>query len=180
MEIKPPTVFTQAAGFTFGGGTAGSGPPKIEHRIGVQAPVGVVWGVLSDFAAWPEWNPLYPEIQGDLRIGSLLTMTLALPGEARRTIQPTIIDWTPDDQIHWSLSLMGGLVRSVRFLELEVLGEENCILSNGEVFGGLLGASVARAKRRAIRRGFTEMGEAAAARAESVWRARRESPISGS
>jgi len=134
--------------------------------------------VMSDISRWSEWNPLYPKAEGDLRIGAVLTLTLALPGEARRTIQPVIQDWVPNDQIHWRLSMLGGLVRSVRYIEIEILGDTSCIVSNGEIFGGLLGAAVANAKRRAIRRGFTEMGEALAARAEAAWTAQGGTPTS--
>ncbi|HEX5378027.1 MAG TPA: SRPBCC domain-containing protein [Phenylobacterium sp.] len=178
MAVKPGEMFTHGAGLTFGGGTAGAGPPKIEHRIGVQAPADVIWEILADIPGWAAWNPLYPQAEGQLRIGGVLTLTVAIPGEPQRVIRPTIIDWVPRDQIHWGLSMMGGLVRSVRYLEIEILGETNCIFSNGEVFGGLLGPTVANAKRKAIRKGFTAMGEALAARAEAAWRARGETPTS--
>jgi hypothetical protein len=169
MAIKAPAMFTPAAGFTFGKGQAGSGPPKIEHRIGVQAPAEVIWQIMADIEGWSVWNPLYPKAEGTLRIGQTLTLTLALPGEPLQTIQPEIIDWVPNDQIHWKLSAMRGLVRTVRFIEIEILGPTNCIISNGEIFQGWLGPSVAQSKRRAIRQGFTQMGEALAARAEAAW-----------
>ena len=180
MPVNPPTMFSPAAGLTFGRGGAGAGPPKIEHRIGIQAPAEVIWAILADLPAWADWNPLYPEAAGGLRIGARLDLTLALPGEAPRHIRPTVLDWVPNDQIHWTHSMLGGLVHSVRYIEIEVLGDANCILSNGEIFQGLLGASVARRKRAAIRRGFKDMGEALAARAEAVWRAGGGQPISAS
>lgn len=176
MALKPPTMFTQGAGFTFGGGAAGSGPPRVEHRIGIQAPVDIIWEILADIPGWESWNPLYPKAAGELRIGEILELTVALPGEPLRHIEPVIFDWTPNDQIHWRLSMMGGLVQSVRFLELEVLGDASCIFSNGELFTGLLGGAVANSKRRAIRKGFTAMGEALAARAEATWRSRGGAP----
>ena len=178
MAIKAPAMFTPAAGFTFGKGQAGSGPPKIEHRIGVQAPAEVIWEIMADFDSWSEWNPLYPKAEGVLRIGEILNLTLALPGEAPQIIQPEIVDWVPNDQIHWKLSMLRGLVRSVRFIEIEILGPTNCIISNGEIFQGLLGPSVAQSKRRAIRQGFTQMGEALAARAEATWKAKAKRPKS--
>jgi len=178
MSVKPGEMFTHGAGFTFGGGAAGAGPPKIEHRIGIQAPADVIWEILADIRGWPAWNPLYVQAEGDLRIGETLALTVAIPGEAHRAIRPVIVDWVPRDQIHWQLSMMGGLMRSVRYLELEILGETSVIFSNGEIFAGLLGPTVANAKRRAIRKGFTALGEALAARAEAAWRERSASPTS--
>jgi hypothetical protein len=180
MAIKAPAMFTPAAGLTFGKGQAGSGRPKIEHRIGVQAPAEVIWEIISNIEGWADWNPLYPKAEGTLRIGQTLTLTLALPGEPHQTIQPEIVDWVPNDQIHWKLSLMRGLVRTVRFIEIESLGPTSCIISNGEIFQGFLGPSVAQSRRRAIRQGFAEMGEALAARAEASWQAKSGAPTSPS
>ncbi len=179
MVGKPGEMFSVAAGFKFnGGGAAGAGPPKIEHRIGIEAPADVVWEILADIPGWESWNPLYPKAAGVLRIGDALDLTVAIPGEPHRAIRPVIVDWVPRDQIHWQLSMMGGLVRSVRYLELEVLGESNVIFSNGEIFAGLLGPMIANSKRRAIRKGFAALGEALAAKAEAEWRARGGAPTS--
>ncbi|MCI3132947.1 SRPBCC domain-containing protein [Phenylobacterium aquaticum] len=185
MAIKPGEMFKPSAGFAFGGGggggaPAGGGGAKIEHRIGVKAPARVLWSIISDLPRWSEWNPIYPKAQGEIRIGSVLTLTLALPGEAHRTIQPVVQDWVPDEQLHWRLTMLGGLVKNVRFIEIEKLSEENSILSNGEIFGGLMGPSIARRMRKSIRKGFTEMGEILAARAEAAWRAEAGDPTSRS
>lgn len=182
MPFQPGEMFKPSAGFVFGGGggQAGSGPPKIEHRIGVQAPASVLWEIIADLPAWSQWNTLYPEAEGEIRIGAPLNLRLALPGQPERMIQPVILDWVPQEQLHWRLSALGGLVTSVRFIEIEAMGPQNAILSNGEIFGGLLGGVVAGRMRKSIRRGFTEMGEALAARAEARWREQGGAPKSES
>jgi len=179
MATRPPAVFSLASGLVFGGAkAAGSGPSKIEHRIGVQAPAEIIWEILANLEGWADWNPLYPRAEGELRIGSTLSLTLALPGEPPMDIQPVVQDWVPEEQIHWRLSLARGLIRSVRYIEIESMGPANCIISNGEIFQGLLGPSIARRQRRVIREGFTLMGEALAGRAEQLWQARGAIPTS--
>ncbi|MFC3067636.1 SRPBCC domain-containing protein [Phenylobacterium soli] len=143
----------------------------IEHRIGVQAPAEVIWNIVSDLERWSEWNPLYPKAAGAIRIGSQLTLTLALPGQAQRQIQPVVLEWVPNEQLHWRLTMLGGLVNNVRYIEIEQLAEESCIVSNGEIFGGLMGPTVAKSLGRAVHRGFREMNEALKARAEAHWSA---------
>src|ERR1700682_2500622 len=108
-------------------------PIKIEHRIGVQAPAEVIWEIVSDLSHWGDWNPLYPRAEGQLRIESRLELVLALPGQKPQVIRPTIIDWVPNEQIHWGLKMMGGLIRSVRYIEIEALTATGCIFSNGEI-----------------------------------------------
>jgi hypothetical protein len=157
-------------------GAAPAKPPpglRIEHRIGIQAPAEVVWEAISDLKAWAEWNPVYPRAAGDIRIGGTLSMTLQLPGQKPQELAPVVIDWTPNELLHWRLSLMAGLVKTVRFIEIETLAEESCIVSNGEIFGGLAGPTAAKRMGNAIYRGFREMDEALKARAEGLWAARK-------
>ena len=144
---------------------------KLEHRLGIQAPPEAIWAVLFDIPGWARWNPLYPEASGQVRIGSKLTLKLTLDGREPQIITPTIIDWVPNEQIHWSLKMLGGLVKSTRYLEIEALGETGCIFSNGELFEGALGPSIAKRLREPIRAGFAAMGEAVKAEVARTWRA---------
>jgi hypothetical protein len=150
-------------------------PPglRIEHRIGIQAPADVIWEAIADLPAWSEWNPLYPRAAGEIRIGATLSMTLALPGQKPQEIQPVVMEWVPNEQLHWRLSLMGGLIKTIRFIEIEKLADESCIISNGEIFGGFIGPRAAKRLGQSIYRGFREMDEALKARAEALWQARR-------
>jgi hypothetical protein len=129
--------------------------------------------VLADLPAWEQWNPLYPKAAGEIRIGGALELTLALPGQKPQAIRPTVVDWVPNEQLLWKLSMAGGLVKTVRFLEIEVLAPGSCIVANGEFLGGLLGPRLGKRAGRAIYRGFREMNEALKARAEAEWRARK-------
>jgi hypothetical protein len=146
-------------------------PIRIEHRIGVQTPPEVIWGMISDIPGWSAWNPLYPKASGEVQFGAPLTLEVALPGEAPRTIRPIVRDWTPNEQIIWTLSLMGGMLRSTRYIEIEKLSETGCIFSNGEIFEGPLMRFIGKRQRRAIKAGFTAFGEAVRERAEALWQA---------
>lgn len=146
-------------------------PVKIEHRIGVRAPAQIIWEIVSDIEGWNAWNPLYPKAAGVVRMGAQLDLELAIPGQERRQIHPVILDWVPNEQIHWRLKMMNGLVSNTRYLEIEALTETGCIFSNGEMFGGFLGPSVAKRMGRPIRQGFRAMGEAVKQRAEAAWAA---------
>jgi len=147
---------------------------KLERRIGIQAPDEIVWEILSDIPGWADWCPIYPRAEGEIRIGDRWTVELALPGEPVRTINPVILDWAPFDHIHWRLDLMRGWARTVRFLEIEKMGDENVIFSNGEIFDGLLGPSIARRLRRPVLDGFEAMNEVLKQRSEALWQARKK------
>jgi hypothetical protein len=150
---------------------------KIEHRVGVQAPAEAIWRVISDIESWGTWNPLYPRAEGKLRIGARLALHLALRDREPETIRPIILDWIPNEQIHWRLTTLGGLVKRTRFLEIEQLGDNACIFANGELFEGPLARLTVRPVAGAMRHGFQTMGEALKAQVEAAWRASPQAPI---
>jgi hypothetical protein len=159
--------------------TEGKPPPpkppsgvRVEDRIGIQAPAETVWEIVYDLARWSEWNPTYPRAEGQIRIGDTLDLTLALPGQQEQQIKPKVLDWVPGEQLHWQLSLMGGMIKTLRYIEIEPLVEEACIVDNGEIFGGFMGPSLGKRMGRTIQRGFKAMNEALKERAEAAWKAR--------
>jgi hypothetical protein len=159
---KPPKSAAPAA--------AGPKGVPIEHRIGIQTPPEVIWDLISDLEGWSRWNPMYPQAKGSLHIGETITATIAIPGMKPREFTATILDWVPNEQLHWRAG--GGLTRMTRYMEIEQLADASCIFANGEIFGGLLGPTIARSMGRSIYRGFREMNEALKEEAETRWRER--------
>jgi len=160
--------------------TEGKPPPpkgpsglRIEDRIGIQAPADVIWEIVYDLPRWEEWNPTYPKASGHVRIGDTLNLTLALPGQPQQELKPKVLDWVPNEQLHWRLSFMGGLISTLRYIEIQPLSEEGCIVDNGEIFGGFMGRSLGRRVGRSVRQGFKAMNEALKTRAEAEWARRR-------
>lgn len=149
----------------------------VEHRIGVQAPAEVVWEVVSDFSTWKDWNPLYRKAEGQMKIGTALTLEQHLPGEPPKVVAPIVQDWVPYEQLHWRSTRLGGFVTAIRYLEIENMGPNNSTFSNGELFMGLLLRFVTREERRKLKAAFTEMGEAVRDRAEVIWSERQKNPI---
>jgi hypothetical protein len=148
----------------------------VEHRIGVQAPAEIVWEVVSDFQSWHEWNPLYRKAEGQLKIGTAMTLEQHLPGQPATVIAPIVQDWVPYEQLHWRSKRVGGFVTAIRYLEIEDMGAGSSTFSNGELFIGMLLRLISRDERRKLRAAFTEMGEAVRDRAEAIWTERQKNP----
>jgi len=64
--------------------------------------------------------------------------------------------------------MVGGLVKSTRYFEIEQLTPVSCIFSNGELFEGIAGPGIAKRLRGSIREGFRAMGEAVKTLAEEA------------
>jgi hypothetical protein len=149
---------------------------KTEHRIGVPAPSTVIWDVLSDLERWGEWNPTHPKITGLLRIGQKLEVHETFGDTPLKVIRPTVVDWVPNAQILWTLSEASGLIRRIRYIEIEQFNDEDtaCILSNGEIWQGLAGARVGKSIRWRLRAGFEAFNVAAAERVAQVMAGRAQ------
>ena len=150
-------------------------PPKapsgvrVEDRIGIQAPAEIVWEIVRDLSRWHEWNPTYPQAEGEIRMGAVLAVTLVLPGQDPQALAPKVLEWVPNEQLHWELRLLGGLIRTLRYIEIETLANRSCVVDNGEIFGGLMGPSLGKRMGRTVQRGFKAMNEALKLRAEAEW-----------
>jgi hypothetical protein len=148
----------------------------VEFRTGVQAPAEIVWEVISDFSTWKDWNPVHPRMEGEMRIGTTLTVDLAHGEGQVTTIQPIVQDWVPFEQLHWRTKRLRGFVTAIRYLEIENMGPASSTFSNGELFMGMLVRWVSRDERRRLRAAYTRMGEAVRDRAEAIWSERQKNP----
>lgn len=158
------------------GGTPAAAPGlrgvRVEHRIGVQAPAEVIWELIRDVDGWSGWNPLYSKASGSLHIGQILDLEVTLRGAKPQPIKATVLEWVPNEQLHFQTKSVGGLLRSTRYVEIEALAEASCIVSNGEIMGGFLGPRLAPSLGPKIYRGLREMNEALKEKAEATWRGR--------
>lgn len=147
---------------------------KLENRVGIQAPAETIWAIVSDIGSWSKWCALYPKAEGVVRMGAELVLDVAVPGQPVRSIKPVVVDWVPNEQLLWRLSMLGGLVKSTRYFEIEELKSGACIFANGEMFEGLLGPQVAKRLSAPLKAAFRDMGEAVKRLAEEA--ASKEAP----
>ncbi len=57
----------------------------IETATDIQAPAARIWSILTDFPAYPAWNPFITAAAGELRPGARLSNSAS--GRASRNIQ---------------------------------------------------------------------------------------------
>jgi len=67
--------------------------------IDVAASPAAVWRVLTDFAAYPEWNPLIRQLVGEPSVGSRLEVTVQPAGGKAMTFRPTVLVAEPEREL---------------------------------------------------------------------------------
>ena len=141
---------------------------ELRAKIEIDAPPERVWQVLTDFAAYPEWNPFIRSIEGEPEVGSRLKVRIEPPGGRGMTFRPTVQAAEPGRELRWLGRLfLPGLVDGEHRLALEPLQGGRSRFIQGERFSGLLVGLLTRTLT-ATERGFQQMNEALKRRVEAA------------
>jgi len=109
----------------------------IHTETEIDAPRDAVWAVLTDFAGYPEWNPLITNAEGTLAVGEILTLRM-LPGGKPQTFTPEVLDVRENAELRWRGALRWSWLFSAEHrFALSVAGEGTRLVQS-EVFRGML------------------------------------------
>jgi hypothetical protein len=148
----------------------------IRSAIEIRAPLEIVWGVLTDFAAYPDWNPHVRRVQGTVGNGAHITIHTRPPGGRVIVMRPTVTRWEPPHELRWRGTFVSGrLFIGEHGFRLETIGAGKVRFAQDETFSGLLVPIYARLRLARTRRGFDEMNEALRERSERLGLAAPES-----
>ena len=140
---------------------------QLHSEIAIDATPQRVWEVMTDFGAYPEWNPFIPRISGPGTVGSRLDMQMQQPGGRRMELRPTVLAAAPAQELRWVGQLgVPGLFDGEHRFRIEPLGTDRVRFVQEERFSGLLAPLVLRFIGSSTRQGFEAMNVALKARAE--------------
>jgi hypothetical protein len=141
---------------------------EIHTEIEIDAPAEKVWRVLTDFAAYPEWNPFIRRGEGDISVGARLHVYIQPSGGKGMSFRPTVLVADPNRELRWLGHLwVPGLFDGEHSFAIESLGEKRVRFIQREQFSGLLVPLLWQQLDRDVRRGFEEMNQALKLRSES-------------
>jgi hypothetical protein len=140
---------------------------QLNAEVQVQASPERVWEVLTDFAAYQDWNPFIVEAAGQAVPGSRLELRLRLPGRRATTIRPEVLDAEPARRLRWLGRLaVPGLFEGEHSFTIEAAGPGRVRLRQHEEFRGLLAPLLLALIARPTLEAFHLMNQALAARVE--------------
>ena len=141
---------------------------QIRTDILIDASADRVWEVLSDFAAFPEWNPFLRAVEGHLTAGSKLEVRIQQEGGAGKTFKPTVLKAEPGQELRWlGRLMMPGLFDGEHYFIIESIGDVQVRFIQGEQFSGVLVPIMAlMGLFKKTEQGFGDMNQALKARAE--------------
>jgi hypothetical protein len=139
---------------------------RLSTHVDIQATPDRVWDVLTDLAAYSEWNPFIVRAEGVLAPGQRLTLTMQPVGGRAMTLRPRLAEVAINRTLRWrgKLGIPGLMDADHTFLLQPQAGGTRLIQQ--ETFRGLLVPFVASSLDRSTLPAFGAMNDALKKRAE--------------
>jgi hypothetical protein len=140
---------------------------EIRSELEIAAPATEVWGILTDFPRYQEWNPFITEIKSDGIVGRPLRLLISLPEGRDHRLNATLLRMEQDYELRWRAHLLlPGLFDGEHFLRVQAVDSRRTRFVQGENFSGALLRFSGRTLTQ-VARGFDHMNEALKRRAEA-------------
>jgi hypothetical protein len=141
----------------------------IRSAIEIRAPIETVWRVLTDFAAYPEWNPHIRRVQGEVAAGAHIAIHSQPPGGRVIVMRPEVTKFDPPNELRWRATFIAGrMFAGEHGFKLEATGPDRVRFVQDETFSGLLVPLYGRLRLARTRIGFDEVNQALRDRAERL------------
>lgn len=139
----------------------------LRAEITIAAGAERVWQVLTDFAAYREWNPFMLEASGRAAQGERLTIRMQPVGGRAMTFTPTVLEAEPQRRLRWlGRLLLPRIFDGEHSFTIEpVAGGVRFVQE--EEFRGVLVPLLAKWLEKGTRPAFEQMNQALKARAEA-------------
>ena len=140
---------------------------ELQAEVDIDASPDRVWEILTDFAAYHDWNPFIVQAAGQAVPGSRLELHMQLPGRRPTTFRPEVLEADPARRLRWlGRLLVPGLFDGEHSFTLQPVGLGRTRLTQHEEFRGLLAPLVPKLIAKPTLASFHQMNQALKARAE--------------
>jgi hypothetical protein len=141
---------------------------QLHTEIEIDATPERVWAILTDLAAYPQWNPFIKFIHGDMRQGARLEVRIQASGTRGMTFRPVVLVVEKNRELRWlGRLLLPGLFDGEHRFFIQPLAGGKVLFQQSEKFSGVLVGLLRGSLDRDTKRGFAEMNLALKLRAEA-------------
>jgi|SRR5271169_718734 len=112
---------------------------EIKTEIEINAPPSRVWGVLTDFSHYPDWNPFILELKGSVRQGATITYRFEFPRHIRISTAAEILRFDQPRELCWTAHFLSPRVfNGEHYFAIAPTSGGAVTFSHGEIFTGRL------------------------------------------
>lgn len=103
--------------------------------IVINASAENVWKELTNFKAYPSWNPIVGKLEGEMKVRNRIA-TFIVP--LHKTFYPLVLEYKPNESLVWKGKQVAKFLLSGRhYYRLENVSGNQTQLLHGEYFTGL-------------------------------------------
>jgi hypothetical protein len=141
---------------------------EIATEIAIDGPPVQVWAVLTDTAAYPQWNPFIVALHGELIENSVIDFKFVFPPAPPLPAQARVLRVVVACELRWAGNFLADwLIRAEHYHVLDESIGGRTRLRHGETFSGLLAAPLWPLLRRFGRPAYLRFNEALRRRVEA-------------
>lgn len=112
---------------------------EIKTEIIINAAPDKVWKVLTDFEAYPDWNPFITSVKGEVFEGSKFKVRIQSLGSSPMSFKPICLSFNKNKEFSWIGKLgFKGVFDGKHIFELIELKEGKTKFIQREEFSGIL------------------------------------------
>jgi hypothetical protein len=142
---------------------------SVRTSLTIAAPPDRVWAVLTDFAAYPQWNSVISRVRADVRAGGRIKFRIKIERSPTLAFDALILRCEPGRELAWrgGAPLVPALAWGEHWFRIAPAGEGS-ELTHGEEFGGLLALMIRGPMHARVTRTYEGFNRALKARAEAA------------
>jgi hypothetical protein len=134
---------------------------KIHTEITLDAPLDRVRELLADTGLYPQWNPLFPQIGGELGVGKGIDVSVALPGIKSFAVRATVRESDAGRLLCWRYRYpLPGLFSWTYRYEIAELERGRVRFIQDSSYAGLLAPLYHLGMKKPLQAGMAELNKA--------------------
>ena len=142
---------------------------EIFSEIEINASADKLWSILTNFDAFPEWNPFIKSIEGNLKVDERFKVFLQLPDSKGMTFRPKCLKAEQNKELRWiGHMLFPGLFDGEHIFIIESVEENKVRFIQKELFKGIFTSLIMKSIGEKTKQGFEAMNRALKERVESA------------
>ncbi len=146
---------------------SGARVTELRTEVEIAASPERVWSVLTDFAAFPTWNPFLANVAGELQADARLRVVVSLHDGSELRLNARVGVCDPPSELRWTAhQWLPSLIRLEHLFLLKPTGDGHTRLVHGEDLDGGLLEYLPRRTTLTLR-GMVHMNEALRVRVEA-------------